>query len=203
MHHLFLASHNAHKTRELAQILGPGFVLEDLRNHPEIGEVAEDGATFAENARLKAVTLSRQWPGLVLADDSGLEVESLGGAPGVRSARYAGEGANDAANRRKLLEAMACFPDDAARRARFRCVLALARGGRVLAICDGSVAGQIVRQARGSAGFGYDALFQPNGFSETFAGLTAATKNSISHRGRAIAKMTQTLRGQLSWSKES
>ena len=195
MHHLFLASRNAHKARELAEALGAEFALEDLRSHPEIAVVIEDGATFAENARIKATAVSRQLPGLVLADDSGLEVDSLGGAPGVFSARYAGAEASDEANRQKLLVELAKRGPDAARSARFHCALALARDGRVLALCEGSVAGQIVRQARGSAGFGYDPLFQPNEFSETFAELPATTKNSISHRGRAVAKMKQFLCG--------
>lgn len=195
MHHLFLASRNAHKARELAEALGAEFALEDLRGHPEIAVVIEDGATFAENARIKATAVSRQLPGLVLADDSGLEVDSLGGAPGVFSARYAGAEASDEANRQKLLVELAKRGPDTARLARFHCALALARDGRVLALCEGSVAGQIVRQARGSAGFGYDPLFQPNEFSETFAELPATTKNSISHRGRAVAKMKQFLCG--------
>ena len=195
MHHLFLASRNAHKARELAEALGAEFALEDLRSHPEIAVVIEDGATFAENARIKATAVSRQLPGLVLADDSGLEVDSLGGAPGVFSARYAGAEASNEANRQKLLVELAKRGPDTARLARFHCALALARDGRVLALCEGSVAGQIVRQARGSAGFGYDPLFQPNEFSETFAELPATTKNSISHRGRAVAKMKQFLCG--------
>ena len=195
MHHLLLATRNAHKTLEFKALLGADFALQDLGAHPDIGEVIEDGATFAENARLKAVTVSLQVPGLVLADDSGLEVDSLGGAPGVFSARYAGAEASDEANRQKLLVELAKRGPDAARMARFHCALALARDGRVLAICEGSVVGEIVRQARGSAGFGYDPLFQPNEFSETFAELPAATKNSISHRGRAVTKMKQFLRG--------
>ena len=195
MHHLFLASRNAHKARELAEVLGAEFALEDLRGHPEIAVAIEDGATFAENAQIKATAVSRQLPGLVLADDSGLEVDSLGGAPGVFSARYAGAEASDEANRQKLLVELAKRGPDATRMARFHCALALARDGRVLALCEGSVAGQIVRQARGSAGFGYDPLFQPNEFSKTFAELPAATKNSISHRGRAVTKMKQFLRG--------
>jgi XTP/dITP diphosphohydrolase len=195
MHHLFLASRNAHKARELAEALGAEFALEDLRGHPEIAVVIEDGATFAENARIKATAVSRQLPGLVLADDSGLEVDSLGGAPGVFSARYAGAEASDEANRQKLLVELAKRGPDAARKARFHCVLALARDGKVLALCEGSVVGEIVRQARGSAGFGYDPLFKPNEFSETFAELPAAMKNSISHRGRAVTKMKQFLRG--------
>lgn len=178
-------------------MLGGDFVLEDLSAHPEIAEVIESGATFEENARIKALAVSRQLPGLVLADDSGLEVDSLGGAPGVFSARYAGAEASDEANREKLLKELAKLGPDATRTARFRCALVLARGGEVLAIYDGSVEGEIVRQARGSAGFGYDPLFQPNEFSETFAELPAATKNSISHRGRALTKMKQFLRANL------
>jgi XTP/dITP diphosphohydrolase len=193
MHHLFLASRNVHKTREFSEMLGAEFTLEDLRGHPEIAVVIEHGATFAENARIKATAVSRQLPGLVLADDSGLEVDSLGGAPGVFSARYAGAQASDEANRQKLLVELAKRGPDAARMAHFHCALALARDGRVLALCEGSVVGEIVRQVRGSAGFGYDPLFRPNEFSETFAELPAATKNSISHRGRAVAKMKQFL----------
>jgi len=192
---LLLATRNAHKTREFVAMLGPDFALTDLSAHSEIAEVIENGATFEENARIKALAVSRQLPGLVLADDSGLEVDSLGGAPGIFSARYAGAEASDEANRQKLLVELAKRGPDAARMARFHCALALARDGRVLAICEGSGVGEIVRQARGSAGFGYDALFQPNEFSETFAELPTATKNSISHRGRAVTKMKQFLRG--------
>jgi XTP/dITP diphosphohydrolase len=191
---LLLATRNAHKTREFAVILGAEFLVEDLSAHRGIAEVKENGTTFEENARIKAVSISRQLPGPVLADDSGLEVDSLGGAPGIFSARYAGVGATDEANRRKLLEELSKLRPDAPRRARFRCALALARAGEVLAVFEGSVAGEIVRQERGSGGFGYDSLFQPNRFSETFAELPAARKNSISHRGRAVAKMKNFLR---------
>lgn len=194
MDELFLATRNPHKTRELGQILGPGFALEDLRRRPDLDEVIEDGATFFENARLKAVTISRQVPGLVLADDSGLEVDSLGGAPGIFSARYAGAGASDEANRRKLLEELARFGPDAARHARFRCVLALAQKGQLLATFEGTVEGAIVRVRRGAGGFGYDALFQPNGFARTFAEMSAEEKNAISHRGRALGQLRDFLR---------
>ena len=191
---LCLATRNAHKTREFVELLGAEFVLEDLSAHPEIGEVIEDGATFAENARLKAVSVSRLLPGFVLADDSGLEVDSLGGGPGLWSARFAGADASDEANRLKLLEKLAALGPGAARTARFRCVLALARAGEVLATFEGTVAGEIVRQARGGDGFGYDPLFQPNEFSKTFAEVPAATKNSISHRGRSVTKLKHFLR---------
>jgi XTP/dITP diphosphohydrolase len=191
---LLLATRNAHKTREFAEILGDEFILKDLCAHHDIAKVKETGATFEENARLKAEFVSRRLPGLVLADDSGLEVDSLGGAPGIFSARYAGANATDEANRRKLLEELSKLRSDAPRRARFRCALALARDGEVLAVFEGLVGGEIVRRARGAAGFGYDPLFQPDGFSKTFAELPAATKNSISHRGRAVARMAHFLR---------
>lgn len=194
MHDLIVATRNPEKTREFAALLGRDFRFVDLSAYPGLPEVAETGRSFEENARLKALAISRHLPGLVLADDSGLEVDSLSGAPGVFSARYAGAGATDEANRQKLLAELVKRGPDAARTGRFRCALVLARDARVLAICEGSVVGEIVRQARGSAGFGYDSLFQPNEFSETFAELPAATKNSISHRGRAVTKMKQFLR---------
>jgi len=194
MHDLIVATRNPEKTREFAALLGRDFRIVDLSAYPGLLEVEETGRSFEENARLKALAISRHLPGLVLADDSGLEVESLSGAPGVFSARYAGVGATDEANRQKLLAELVKRGPDAARTGRFRCTLVLARDARVLAICEGSVVGEIVRQARGSAGFGYDSLFQPNEFSETFAELPAATKNSISHRGRAVTKMKQFLR---------
>jgi len=188
---LILATRNLHKAREFREMLGPNFALEDLRAHPQIGEVVEDGVSFAENARLKSVAVSRQLPGLILADDSGLEVDSLGGAPGIFSARYAGEKATDADNRRKLLAELGAKKE---RTARFRCVLSLARGGEELATFEGAVEGEIVAAERGAGGFGYDPLFQPNEFSKTLSELPAAAKNSISHRGRAVTKMKEFLR---------
>lgn len=197
-YHLLLASRNAHKTRELAQILGSDFALEDLRSHPEMSEVIEDGTTFFENARLKAVTISQQLPGLVLADDSGLEVDSLDGAPGVYSARYAGEGATDETNRRRLLDELNRLLGGSSRAARFRCVLVLARDGDVLATFDGAVTGQILGAERGDAGFGYDPLFQPDGFERSFAELTPEEKNAMSHRAAAAEKLRTFLRSTVS-----
>jgi XTP/dITP diphosphohydrolase len=150
--------------------------------------VEETGETFEENASLKALAASAHFEGWVLADDSGLEVDALGGAPGVRSARFSGEGATDASNRALLLEKLAGIPEDQ-RSARFRCVIALARGGEVLAHFSGSVEGAIIASEKGEGGFGYDPLFVPVGFSETFAELSAETKNRLSHRGRALAEM--------------
>lgn len=196
MIHLQLATRNAHKTRELRELLGDNFVLEDLTAHPEVGEVIEDGTTFAENARLKAIAVSRQLPGLVLADDSGLEVDSLGGAPGIRSARYAGETATDVENRAKLSNALTQLPASAPRTARFRCVLALARGGKCIETFEGTVEGTIVPETRGTAGFGYDPLFQPNDSEKTLAELSAKEKNAISHRALAAARLRDFLQNR-------
>ncbi|HEY2714217.1 MAG TPA: RdgB/HAM1 family non-canonical purine NTP pyrophosphatase [Chthoniobacterales bacterium] len=189
MRHLLLASRNAHKTREFRQMLGPDFSVSDLSRHPEISEVEETGNSFEENARLKASAVSEKIPGLIVADDSGLEVDSLGGKPGVRSARYAGEAAGDVANRAKLLQALAALPLSVSRQARFRCVLVLAMAGKMIATFEGVVEGRIARQEEGSAGFGYDPIFLPNELSRTFAQLSAEQKNSISHRGIAVAQL--------------
>src|SRR5262249_27002454 len=159
MHDLVIATRNLQKTREFAALLGEDFRVVDLSAFARLPEVAETGLSFEENARLKALTISHYVPGLVLADDSGLEVDSLGGAPGLFSARYAGPGATDEANRQKLLAELEKLGADSARTARFRCVLVLAQNGGVLATCEASVTGKIVRQACGSGGFGYDPLF--------------------------------------------
>lgn len=201
---LLAATHNAHKTREIQEILGPEFSVSDLTAHPGIPATVESGATFEENAKLKAVEASRIFPGLVLADDSGLDVDALGGAPGVRSARYANEksgpdeNASDDANRRRLLEELARVgARGRERRARFRCAMAVARGGEVLATFHGAVEGIVVNQPKGAGGFGYDPLFVPEGFCETFAQLPAETKNSLSHRSRALAQAREFLQRAL------
>jgi len=185
---VLVSTRNTHKLVEIRQILGPDFELLDLSCVPALGEVEETGETFEENASLKALAASAHFEGWVLADDSGLEVDALGGAPGVRSARFSGEGATDASNRALLLEKLTGVPADQ-RTARFRCVIALARGGEVLAHFSGSVEGAIIANEKGGGGFGYDPLFVPEGFSETFAELSAETKNRLSHRGRALAAM--------------
>jgi XTP/dITP diphosphohydrolase len=189
MMQLFLATRNTHKTREFRQLLGPRFVVGDLSAHPEIGEVAETGVSFEENARLKARAVSERIPGWVVADDSGLAVDSLGGQPGVRSARYAGEDANDAKNRIKLLNALAALPPNISRHARFHCVLALANAGKIMATFEGLLEGTIAREEIGLEGFGYDPIFSPGGSNQTLAQLSAEQKNSISHRGKAVAQL--------------
>lgn len=186
MRRLLIATRNRHKTAELAALLANRFSVEDLTTAPGLPEVEETGATFAENAALKAVEISRALPDrLVMADDSGLEVDALGGAPGVISARYSGEGATDAKNLALLLKNMTGQTD---RAARFRCVIALARGGELLASFDGTCEGTLTDKAHGSEGFGYDPIFRPEGETRTFAELSAGEKNAISHRARALAK---------------
>lgn len=193
MHQLLLATRNSHKTREFAAILGAGFVVRDLSDGSEAPEVEETGATFAENAILKAVTISKQFSETVVGDDSGLEVAALGGAPGVYSARYAAANATDEENIARLFSELRRSAAAPPFTARFRCVLALARRGEVLGTFEGVVEGTIVDSPRGTGGFGYDPVFQPAGFTETFAELSAAEKNRISHRARA----TELLRAAL------
>src|SRR5436309_15206083 len=139
MQQLIVATHNRNKTREIQQILGPEFEVRDLSAHPEISETVESGESFEENAKLKAVAVSKKLPGLVIADDSGLEVEVLGGAPGIYSARYAGARATDKENIDRLLEELTRIGAQRdQRRARFRCVLALARNGQMLGTFEGT-----------------------------------------------------------------
>ena len=196
---LLIATRNAHKTAEFREMLGDRFEIEDLLTHPEIGEIDETGATFRENAELKALAAAHAFDGLVLADDSGLEVDALDGAPGVRSARYAGENATDAMNRDKLLaELSTAGARGRQRSARFRCVLVLAERGRVLATFDGTVEGTIINQPKGANGFGYDPLFVPEGWCETFAELTPEVKHRESHRARALSKLCTYLEAQAS-----
>jgi XTP/dITP diphosphohydrolase len=187
---LIVATRNAHKTREIEQIFGSGLTVRDLTAHPEISEITESGTSFEENAKLKAIAVSKKLPGLVIADDSGLEVDALGGAPGIQSARYAGANANDKEKIAKLLSLVAIVEAKSdQRRARFRCVLAVARDGQVLATFEGVVDGKIAERPCGSHGFGYDPIFIPNGFEETFAELPKEVKDNISHRAKAIRKL--------------
>ncbi|MGN0833371.1 MAG: RdgB/HAM1 family non-canonical purine NTP pyrophosphatase [Kiritimatiellia bacterium] len=178
---LYVATHNAHKLREIGQIL-PDFEI--LADDP--GEVAEDAPDFAGNALIKVRAIAAKHRGdWCLADDSGLEVQALGGEPGVRSARYAGEPSSTPANNALLLRNLAGVAD---RRACFTCVVALVdpSGGEHTAV--GRCFGRIAETPGGAEGFGYDPLFVPDGYDRTFAELAAAEKNSISHRGRALAE---------------
>lgn len=186
---IVVATGNAGKAREIAaafealpfRVLG----LADLGLHADFEET---GRTFAANARGKAEFYSRLTGLATLADDSGLVVPALGGAPGVLSARFAGPRADDARNNRKLLRALAVVPEGR-RGARFVCCMALARDGRTIKQVTGRVGGRILRKPRGSQGFGYDPLFFYRKLGRTFAELPPDVKNGFSHRGRAVAKM--------------
>jgi len=192
---LVVATRNRHKTHEIQNILGPEFKVRDLGAHPEVSEIHESGTSFVENAKLKALAASSQLPALVIADDSGLEVDALGGAPGIYSARYAGVNATDRDKIDKLLRGLARVrATDDGRRARFRCVVALARNGDLLGTFEGTVEGRIADKARGDAGFGYDPIFVPDGFEQTFGELTTEVKNTISHRGKAIRALALRVR---------
>jgi XTP/dITP diphosphohydrolase len=194
MRQLLIATKNAHKTAEIRAILGEGWEVTDLNAYPEVPAPEETGATFAENAGIKAVAASKLFPGFVLSDDSGLEVDALGGAPGVISARYAGATATDADNRARLLrELEAEQVRGKARSGRFRCVMCVARDGEVVGTFDGAVEGVIINQERGEGGFGYDSLFVPAGYCETFGQLPGEVKNELSHRARALAKAREFL----------
>ena len=186
MQKLLVATGNSHKTDEIRAILGAGYVVSDLKAHPELPEVEETGTTFLENATLKAVEISKQVDGLILSDDSGLEVDALGGEPGVYSSRYAGEAGNDAANNKKLLHEL---QGEDSRTARFRCVMVLAQDGEVLASFDGAVQGRMLSELHGEGGFGYDPLFVPDGYDQTFSQLSEGIKNQLSHRAVAMQKV--------------
>jgi XTP/dITP diphosphohydrolase len=186
MQDLLVATGNSHKTAEIRAILGAGYVVSDLKAHPELPEVEETGSTFLENATLKAVEISKQVEGLILSDDSGLEVDALGGEPGVYSSRYAGEAGNDAANNKKLLHELQGKDN---RKARFRCVMVLAQDGEVLTSFDGAVEGRMLSELHGEGGFGYDPLFVPDGYDQTFSQLSEGIKNQLSHRAVAMQKV--------------
>ncbi len=185
---IVIASGNKKKAMELAALLGEGWVVRTLQ---EIGfeeEIIEDGPTFEANARIKARAVAGRCPGWLLADDSGLEVDALNGAPGVFSARYAGEPSNDLKNVEKLLHELDGVPASE-RGARFRCVLVLFRDGIEAGVFDGTCEGRIAFMPEGDSGFGYDPVFIPQGYERTFACMNAAEKGRFSHRGQAMAKL--------------
>ncbi len=186
---LYLASGNPGKLRELAALAAAaGWVLEALPDYKNLPPAREDASSFAVNALEKALHYSRFTDGLVVADDSGLTVDALGGGPGPRSARFAGPHATDDDNNRALLAALADVPDER-RTARYVCVLTLAQQNRLLALFSDTCEGRILRTARGRGGFGYDPLFLFPPLGRTMAELTLAEKNQYSHRARAFRKL--------------
>ncbi len=192
---VLLASGNLHKLREFREATaGRGLTVLGADEVGGLPPVVEDGRTFAENAIKKATEVARRFDLPVIADDSGLSVSALGGAPGVRSARYAGPAASDRENLEKLLAEMRGVED---RRACFVCVLAVATRTGLHGTLEGRVEGRIARIARGERGFGYDPVFIPEGFEQTFAELPAAAKHRISHRGRALQALVNGEKGLL------
>ncbi len=182
---IYLATQNEHKIDEIKDLLGDLF---DFRTVFELGlvvEIPETGSTLVENSRQKAEFIAQNFGGITcLADDSGLEVDALNGAPGVYSARYAGEAKSDTANVAKLLQVMA---NETNRNARFVTVLTLHHQGQFY-VFEGEVHGQIQAEPRGTKGFGYDPIFVPTGIEQTFAELSLAEKNQLAHRARALEK---------------
>ena len=183
---LVVGTKNKDKRREIEALLkGAPIEVLSLADFPACPDVKEDGRTYEANAKKKARAYSKVTKRLTLADDSGLGVTRLNGRPGVYSARFAGAGCTYQGNNRKLLKLLKGLPD-AQRAAKFVCVMALYDNGRFIETVRGECAGKIAHAVRGANGFGYDPVFIPKGFSKTFAELSAAEKNKISHRGKAL-----------------
>jgi XTP/dITP diphosphohydrolase len=194
MNTILLATHNRDKAKEFQGILGDlGIELLTLDAFPLVGPIPEDGLTLEENALKKAVEVQRQTGLPSLADDTGLEVRYLNDAPGVYSSRFAGPGASYADNVRKLLAVLRGVPPRR-RGARFRTLLAFVPAPGHHELAEGAVRGVITESPRGLGGFGYDPVFLPDGFTETYAEMTIQTKNSISHRARAGERMKDVLK---------
>lgn len=192
---LIIATRNAHKTAEIQSMLENSWTVKDLSSYPEAPIVDETGSTFLENATLKALSASRVLPGVVLADDSGLEVDALDGRPGVWSSSFGGEEGNHAKNNERMIQELSQIPgnNSADFRARFRCTMVLARKGEVLAHFTSAVEGHMLKQPAGTDGFGYDPLFVPEGYDKSFAELGNEVKNTLSHRAGALKQVIQWL----------
>jgi XTP/dITP diphosphohydrolase len=190
---LLLGTTNTHKAAELREILaGLPWEVRCLADHPALPEPGETGHTFEENARLKASYYCHATGWCCAADDSGLVVDALDGAPGIYSARYAGPGSTDDDNNRRLLNELAMVPE-AQRTARFVCCAAFVHPDGGSHVETGAVEGRIALEPRGQTGFGYDPLFIPEGYDQTFAELGALVKQRISHRARAFQRLRQYL----------
>lgn len=190
MRKLVFATNNDHKLRELKQILPQDFELLSLNDIGCEEDIPETGDTLEINAAQKSWYIWDRYTINCFADDTGLEIEALGYEPGVYSARYAGEERSATANVALVLQKM---QSESNRKARFRCVISLIIDGNEKQF-EGIVEGQILRQIRGEAGFGYDPIFVPDGYNQSFAEMSADTKNKISHRGRAVSKLVDYLR---------
>ena len=189
---LLIATHNAGKTKEFARLFGAlGIEVEDLSAYPDLPEVAETGMTFEENARLKAETIADLTGQMVLADDSGLSVDVLGGLPGVWSARFAGADASDQDNMAKLLHELASVIDRDRRRAHFHTTLVVAKSGCDSLVVEADWPGYIAFEPKGDQGFGYDPIFLVGETSQTSAQLNPEEKNEQSHRGQAVKRLME------------
>ena len=187
------ATGNQHKLQEYRQLLGEQKIgLKSLLDYPDYPAPEENGSTFKENASIKALAACRYCDVPAFADDSGLEVAALDGRPGIHSSRYA---PTDAERIAKLLDEMKGMTD---RRARFVCVIAIAANGEVIETFEGEVTGKILDAPRGENGFGYDPIFQPDGFDKSFAELSSEEKNRISHRARAYLKAKEFVEDEMS-----
>lgn len=189
MHQLVFATNNAHKLRELGEILKGEFTLLSLNDIGCSDDIPETGDTLEANASQKSFYIWDRYHTDCFSDDTGLEVAALNNEPGVRSARYAGEGRNSDDNVAKVLSSL---DDKDNRKACFRCVISLIIRGKEY-LFDGRVDGEILNERKGNAGFGYDPIFRPDGFEQSFAEMEADLKNSMSHRGRAVQKLVRFL----------
>ena len=190
MRKLVFATNNDHKLRELKQILSSEFELLSLNEIGCTDDIPETGTTLEANAAQKSFYIWNKYGVNCFADDTGLEIETLGNEPGVYSARYAGEGRDASDNMLKVLEKMKYETN---RNARFRCVISLVINGEEEQF-EGIVEGEILTEKHGVAGFGYDPIFMANGFNQSFAEMSADDKNKISHRGRAVMKLVEYLK---------
>ena len=197
METVIIASGNKGKLKEFQTLMeGLDVEVKSLKDFPEIGDIEENGQSFAENAYIKAKAVFDATGCMAIADDSGLEVDALGGAPGIYSARYAGEEKDDEANNQKLLEALEDIEDEK-RGAQFHCaIVAIDKDGNRYD-AEGIVRGRILRTARGDNGFGYDPLFYVEDYGKTTAELSMKEKNSISHRGQAVCAIVATLQKEV------
>lgn len=193
---LTLATRNSHKVQEIKEILSSLPLLTEPA--PEnLPEIIEDGATFLENAKKKAIEISQMIPGLIMSDDSGLEVDCLDGKPGVYSARFAGHNSTDAENINKLLYLMENVKWEE-RTSKFICVIALAQEGTVIQTFEGTCKGYILSEPRGTSGFGYDPVFYYPPYKQSFGEISASRKNLVSHRNAALILLEQFLSSFLS-----
>ena len=183
-----LATRNQDKLKEIKTLLkGLPVKVTSLNNFKGASKVRENGKTLEANAKKKAVQTSRFLKRLVVADDSGLEIDAFGGKPGVYSARFSGKGATYKSNNAKVLRLLGKL-SPGKRKATFRCVMAVADNGRVVGIAEGRCSGKIIFKPRGRAGFGYDPIFIPDGYKKTFAEMGFRQKNRISHRSKALIR---------------